>query len=94
MGAQRYCDVCKMYRQNRDGTPAVHRYGLSRQIPIPGKFRPGRANSLAVRRERHYGGIDLCDDCWNRIAGPRTRPDTRKKDAAQVRSEDYGPRLE
>lgn len=74
MSMQRACDICHMYRQRLDGTAAVLRYGLSRQIPVPGKFRTGRLNSLAVKRERSFGGIDLCDECFDRVARPKMRP--------------------
>ena len=74
MPIQRSCDVCAFYRQNADGTPAVHRYGLSRQIPAPGQYRPNRPHSVLVKRERRFGGIDMCDDCWTRLAQPNTRP--------------------
>lgn len=73
-----------MYRQNKDGTPAVHRYGLSRQVPVPGKMRPNRPNSHAFKRERHFGGIDLCDECWKKIAEPKTRPELRRKPDQQA----------
>lgn len=79
MSTQRACDVCHFYRQLPDGSPAVHRYGLSRQVPVPGKTRNNRAGSQAFKRERHYGGIDLCDQCWETIAQPRTRPELRGK---------------
>ncbi len=72
MSTQRACDVCAMYRQNRDGTSAVVRYGLSRQLPN-GKLRPeGRP---AFGRVGGFGGIDLCGECWERIAKPKTRPE-------------------
>lgn len=66
-----------MYRQDR-----VHRYGLSRQVPVPGKTRNNRAGAQAFKRERHFGGIDLCDECWERIAKPKTRPELRGKTGA------------
>lgn len=79
MGTQRYCDVCKSYRMDRQGHSTIHRYGLSRQLPVPGKMRPNRPNSQAFKRERHYGSIDLCDQCWKEIAEPKTRPELRGK---------------
>lgn len=77
MGTQKFCDHCGFMRQNKDGTSAVHRYGLSRQVPDPTKTR--RNGGQAFKRERHYGSIDLCDDCWNKIAKPKTRPELRGK---------------
>lgn len=77
MSLQRACDVCSFYRQNIDGTPAVHRYGLSRQLPDPTRKRPSGAQ--AFKRERHYGSIDMCDQCWDRLAKPKTRPELRGK---------------
>jgi hypothetical protein len=42
-------------------------------------MRPNRPLSHAFKRERHYGSIDLCDQCWDKIAKPKTRPDLRSK---------------
>ncbi len=73
MSVQRACDVCGFYRQDKDGNSTVRRYGLSRQ-----SYR--RENGRKVRfRESSYGGIDLCDICWDRIGKPKTRPETRGK---------------
>ncbi len=73
MSSQRACDVCHFYRQNTDGTSAVHRYGLSRQVPdyehLRGNGRP------TFKHQRGYGGIDLCDECVDRIGGPKRRPE-------------------
>lgn len=79
MALQRACDVCNFFRQNPDGTPAVHRYGLSRQVLDPTRSRPGRegSNSHAAKRMRSLGGIDLCDPCWDRIAKPKTRAELK-----------------
>lgn len=68
MSDWRACDVCRNTKLDGLGRPAVHRYGLSRQIYIDG----GRA-----KRVFGYGGIDLCDDCWKKIGFPRTRPELR-----------------
>lgn len=77
MATQRSCDVCNFYRQNPDGSPAVHRYTLERQIRRPdGKLREGRANSVGYTRVTR-GGIDLCTQCWERIAKPKMRPELR-----------------
>lgn len=73
MSLQRACDICKFFRQNVDGSPAVHRYGLSRQIPDPTRKR--RSGAQAFKHVRRYGSIDMCDDCWEKIAKPKTRPD-------------------
>lgn len=71
MTQQRACDVCGYYRQRVDGSSAVLRYGLSRQVPRS-RDAEGR---IEFGRERSKGGIDLCDQCWERIAKPKTRPE-------------------
>lgn len=76
---QRSCDVCHFYRQKLDGTSAVNRYTLERQVKRPdGKVREGRANSVRYTSQTR-GGIDLCDECWERIAKPKMRPELRGK---------------
>lgn len=75
MTVQRACDICGFYRQNRDGTPAVKRYGLSRQVPDPDHPRP--SGRPTYRHERGFGGVDLCDECLERVAGPKRRPELR-----------------
>ncbi len=73
MSNQVACDVCGFYRQDRCGNSAVHRYGLSRQVPDPERKREnGRP---AFKHQRGYGGIDLCDECVERIGGPKRRPE-------------------
>ena len=73
MSTTRVCDVCHFVRQDRTGASTVHRYGLSRQVQVPGRSRPGRPNSGLMKRERHYGGIDMCDECWERIGKPKKK---------------------
>ncbi len=74
MSTQKACDHCGFVRQKVvDGAPvsAVTRYTLRREVdqtvPTPGGGRERRYQKSA-------GGIDLCDDCWERIARPRTNP--------------------
>lgn len=66
MSTQRACDVCGFYRQRPDGSPAVLRYTLKRDVVDHRKdfTRYGR-------RQISSGGIDLCDECWERIGKPR-----------------------
>jgi hypothetical protein len=78
MAVQRSCDVCGFYRPDRlDGTPGVTRYTLERQIRRPdGKLREGRTKSVGYTKQTR-GGIDLCYECWERIAKPKMRPELR-----------------
>lgn len=78
MGVSKTCDICKMSKQVINKTtmepePDVFRFNLRRDLinhRIPGK-RPERI-------QRSMGGIDLCTECWTRIAGKRVRLSTRK----------------
>jgi hypothetical protein len=54
-----------MYRQNIDGSTAVHRYGLDRQIK----------NGDGFKHQRGYGSLDICDECIERVAGRNRRPE-------------------
>lgn len=73
MSLQRACDICHFYRQHPDGTPAVHRYGLSRQVAHETKKRAnGRP---AFKHLRGFGSLDLCDECVERYAGKNRRPE-------------------
>lgn len=76
MTTLRACDVCKFYRQNGDGTEAVHRYHLRRDDPGWRNHPP--------RKQGSRGGIDLCDECWTRIAKPRMRPASRSRINAET----------
>lgn len=78
MATQRSCDVCGFYRPDRvDGTPGVTRYTLERQVKRPdGKLRDGRVTSVRYTRQSR-GGIDLCWECWDRIAKPKMRPELK-----------------
>lgn len=78
MAVQRSCDKCGFYRQNRDGTPAVHRYTLERYVRrSDGKLRKGRSTVGYTKQTR--GGIDLCDGCWEQIAKPKMRSELKGK---------------
>lgn len=70
MSVQRACDVCGFYRQGR-----THRYGLSRQMLDPTKTR--RGGNPAYKRQQNFGGIDMCDECWQKIGAPKQRPELR-----------------
>lgn len=70
MSVRKTCDHCGL-GETEIPLRVVRRYGLSRQLPVPGKTRLGRVNSVAVRRERSFGGIDLCDPCWEKIGKPK-----------------------
>lgn len=77
MGVQRYCDFCRLYKQRLDGSPAVYRYGLTRQLQHPTKKRAnGRPSFTSVRG---FGALDICDDCLERHAGPKRRPELKGK---------------
>lgn len=78
MAFARTCDVCHLAKQRLDKETMqpvndVFRYGLSRQFyeSIGGVERRYRMSS--------YGGIDLCGECWDTIAKPKTKPHTRGK---------------
>jgi len=65
----RVCSVCKMTKQKVDPLTLepmddVKRYGLYRQVVLPGRFR--KDGKKAYHRERGYGGIDLCTECWEK----------------------------
>lgn len=44
---------------------------------VPGKRRSNRPDAKAFKRERSYGGVDLCTECFDRIARPKMRPELR-----------------
>jgi hypothetical protein len=69
VSTQRACDVCHMYRQRADGTPAVMRYSLKRDVV---DYRQN--HNRFGRKQISCGGIDLCDECWQRIGQPRQNP--------------------
>lgn len=66
MSLQRACDVCHSYKQRFDGSPAVLRYTLRRDLRSRARPRDGFQATL--------GSIDLCDTCWEHIAKPRMSP--------------------
>jgi hypothetical protein len=74
MSVQRICDVCHYIKQNVDGTTSVKRYSLRRE---EGK------RFEKTRQQISAGGIDMCDECWEKIGLPRTNPNKRR--AAQTR---------
>lgn len=81
MGEQKWCDVCRMFRQKVDGTPDVKRYTLRREVDQT------RENGERPRRfQMSAGGIDLCGECWEKIAKPRMNPNKSRRVAA------WGPR--
>ena len=61
----RHCDVCRMAPQNR-----VFRYGLSRYERTTRTRADGH---VYYKANRSMGGIDLCNDCWERLAKPKKR---------------------
>jgi hypothetical protein len=76
MSVQRACDVCSFYRQRVDGTPGVARYILSTSSPeknIVTRLAMSTRDRAPNGEVRSYGAgsIDLCDECWTRIAKPR-----------------------
>lgn len=74
MSIQIACDVCHFYKQ---GT--VHRYGLSRQEKVPGVTRSATDHRALYKRSSNWGGIDLCDECWEKVGKPKQRPELRGK---------------
>lgn len=66
MSTQRACDVCHFYRQRPDGTAGVKRYTLR----LDQRARHGGR----LGTQKTMGSIDLCDQCWDSIAKPRTNP--------------------
>jgi hypothetical protein len=75
MSTQKSCDHCGLYRQNVDGSPAVHRYTLRSEVV--GWRKNGNRSQIS------RGGIDLCDDCWKKIAAPNmNRNKSHKRETA------------
>lgn len=69
MSTQRACDVCHMFRQRADGSVSVRRYTLRREDDQT------RSNGLRLNRKQvSAGGIDLCHECWEKIAAPNLNP--------------------
>lgn len=63
MTTLRQCDVCGFARQSvvrGELVSVVRRYGLTFQ-------RGGRGTYYG------FGGIDMCDECWEKIAQPKQR---------------------
>jgi hypothetical protein len=71
MSTQKHCDKCGFSRQRVDGSSAVVRYTLRREVD---QTRPLADGRRAQRYQQSAGGIDLCDDCWESICKPRTNP--------------------
>lgn len=65
MSTSKVCDIC------RQPDPTTRRFGLAHQYRDPVIKGPdGRG---MAHRNRHYGGIDLCLRCWERVAKPKMR---------------------
>jgi hypothetical protein len=69
------CDVCGSgYTGNGRTSKAVRHYRLLRYEPVPSGAtghdpkRPGRGKEVGA------GSLDLCDDCWDRMAKPQAMP--------------------
>lgn len=74
MATAKACDRCGFARQKLiDGQPvsAVTRYTLRREVD---QTRPTERGVRSRRYQKSAGGIDLCDECWERICKPRTNP--------------------
>lgn len=70
MAVSRSCDVCGFYKQALDGSSLVRRYSLLRSEAD----RRGRETNT-----RGAGGIDLCDECWEKVGKPKMHVRTRKR---------------
>jgi len=74
MGVRKVCDVCQLARQRVDPLtmepiPDVRRYTLRREVDQT------RENGERTKRyQKSAGGIDLCGNCWERIAKPNMNP--------------------
>ena len=67
MPTTRSCSICGFARTRMVGLipqPDVQRYSLYMRIPVPKPSRTKTKRSL----QRGMGGIDLCSDCWTRVA--------------------------
>lgn len=70
MTLSRICDMC------HQGNETVRRYGLYYYIPRPDM--PRRNDGRISTRQANAGGLDLCANCWERHAQPKTRAATSK----------------
>jgi hypothetical protein len=78
---QRICDVCKHIKQGVDGQTTIHRFTLRREVGT--RF-------TGTRRQVGAGGIDICDECWEKICKPRTNPNKQRAVKSRWAKVDHG----
>lgn len=88
MAVERVCDICHRSRKHpTTGETNVRPYSVVRQITATERDNPALRFALkhvpqAGEKRTTYGAgaIDLCEECWTRIAKPKMKPQRRRPD--------------